>query len=97
MLAEANRVAGQGIDVVGLVGTHNGADTHALLATLGTHPAAAHQPPRGTLDELDVDAVSRRHPWDVLVDKPAHTCVSGSRHEKRWEEVEEGCSTRTSM
>ena len=96
MLAEANRVAGQGIDVVGLVGTHNGADTRALLATLERIPPRRIRHRGGTFDELDVDAVSRRHPWDVLVDKPAHTCVRAAVTKsagRTWK----NCSTRTSM
>ena len=45
---------------------------------------------RGTnFEELDIDAILDRHPNVVLVDELAHRCVPGSRHEKRWEDVEE--------
>jgi two-component system sensor histidine kinase KdpD len=45
---------------------------------------------RGTnFEELDMDAILNRHPSVVLVDELAHRCVPGSRHEKRWEDVEE--------
>jgi len=45
---------------------------------------------RGTnFEELDVDVILARNPSVVLVDELAHRCVPGSRHEKRWEDVEE--------
>ncbi len=69
--------------------THNRADTHALLATLERIPPRRIRHRGGTFDELDVDAVLRRHPWDVLVDKPAPHLCSSSRHERRWEDAEE--------
>jgi two-component system sensor histidine kinase KdpD len=43
---------------------------------------------RTTLHEMDVDAVLARHPDIVLVDEYAHTNAPGSRHEKRWQDVE---------
>ena len=53
-------------------------------------PAQAHRVPRqATFDELDTDAVIARHPEWVLVDELAHTNVPGTRHEKRWQSVEE--------
>jgi two-component system sensor histidine kinase KdpD len=42
-----------------------------------------------TFTEMDVEAILRRRPQQVLVDEFAHTNVPGSRHEKRWEDVEE--------
>ena len=90
MLAEAKRLAELGIDVVvGLVETHGRPDTGAMLAALEQIPLAQ-TPYRGsTFDELDVDKVLARRPAVVLVDELAHTCVPGSRHEKRWEDVQE--------
>ena len=90
MLAEAKHLAEQGVDVVvGLVETHDRADTEAMLAALEQIPPAQ-TPYRGsTFAELDVDKVLARHPAVVLVDELAHTCVPGSRHEKRWEDVHE--------
>jgi two-component system sensor histidine kinase KdpD len=41
------------------------------------------------LEELDLDAVLARHPRIALVDELAHTNVPGSRHEKRWMDIEE--------
>ncbi|HYB81870.1 MAG TPA: DUF4118 domain-containing protein [Mycobacterium sp.] len=90
MLAEAKHLAERGVDVVvGLVETHDRADTRAMLAALEQIPLA-HPTYRGsTFDELDVDEVLARRPAVVLVDELAHTCVPGSRHEKRWEDVQE--------
>ena len=41
------------------------------------------------LKEMDIDAVLRRHPQVVLVDEYAHTNVNRSRHQKRYQDVEE--------
>ena len=90
MLAEAKRLVELGIDVVvGLVETHDRADTEAMLAALERIPLAQNTYRGSTFDELDVDQVLARHPAVVLVDELAHTCVPGSRHEKRWEDVQE--------
>src|SRR5271167_811667 len=90
MMAEAKRLAERGVDVVvGMVETHERTDTEAMLASLEQIPLA-HISHRGSIfDELDVDMVLARRPAVVLVDELAHTCVPGSRHEKRWEDVQE--------
>ncbi|HEY1960305.1 MAG TPA: sensor histidine kinase KdpD [Polyangiaceae bacterium] len=75
--------------VVGIVETHGRYDTHALLIGLELLPRRkiAH---RGIeLEELDLDAVLARKPGLVLVDELAHTNAPGSRHAKRWQDVEE--------
>ncbi|MGO8771247.1 MAG: histidine kinase, partial [Mycobacterium sp.] len=88
MLAEAKRLAERGVDVVvGLVETHGRADTEAMLAALEQIPLAQTSHRGSIFDELDVDKVLARRPAVVLVDELAHTCVPGSRHEKRWEDV----------
>lgn len=90
MLAEAKRLAERGVDVVvGLVETHERADTETMLAALEQIPLAQTSHRGSMFDELDVDKVLARHPAVVLVDELAHTCVPGSRHEKRWEDVQE--------
>ena len=90
MLAEAKLLAEQGVDVVvGLVETHSRTDTEAMLATLEQIPLAQTSHRGLTFDELDLDKVLARRPAVVVVDELAHTCVPGSRHEKRWEDVEE--------
>ena len=90
MLAEAKRLAERGVDVVvGLVETHERADTETMLAALEQIPLAQTSHRGSIFDELDVDKVLARRPGVVLVDELAHTCVPGSRHEKRWEDVQE--------
>ncbi len=90
MLAEAKHLAERGVDVVvGLVETHGRAATEAMLASLERIPLAQISHRGSVFDELDVDKVLARRPAVVLVDELAHTCVPGSRHEKRWEDVEE--------
>jgi two-component system sensor histidine kinase KdpD len=90
MLCEAHRRLERGTDVVvGLVETHGRARTEALLEGLEVVPRRLLEH-RGTgLSELDVDAVLARVPEVVLVDELAHTNAPGSRHEKRWEDVED--------
>jgi two-component system, OmpR family, sensor histidine kinase KdpD len=90
MLCEAHRRLERGTDVVvGLVETHGRARTGALLEGLEVVPRRLVEH-RGTeLTELDVDAVLARAPEVVLVDELAHTNAPGSRHEKRWQDVED--------
>lgn len=90
MLNEGRRRKGRGTDVVvGLVETHARPLTEQQIGDLELilrKPI----PYRGiTLEELDVEAVLARHPQVVLVDELAHTNAPGSRHTKRYEDVEE--------
>jgi two-component system, OmpR family, sensor histidine kinase KdpD len=90
LLAEGRRQANSGADVViGLAETHGRADTEAMAAELAQVPLRQVSYRGTTFSELDVDAVLARHPAVVLVDELAHACIPGSRHEKRWEDVEE--------
>lgn len=90
LLAEAHRLAEAGADVVvGLAETHGRADTEAMLRALERVPPRQVSHHGAMFDELDVDALLARRPDVVLVDELAHSCVPGSRHEKRWEDVEE--------
>jgi two-component system, OmpR family, sensor histidine kinase KdpD len=90
MLEEGHRRLERGTDVVvGYVETHGRAHTQALVAGLEVVPRA-HLFHRGVeLTELDVDAVLARSPDVVLVDELAHTNVPGSRHAKRWQDVQQ--------
>ncbi|TDC91249.1 sensor histidine kinase KdpD [Actinomadura sp. 7K507] len=90
MLAEGRRRSERGTDVVvGFVETHDRARTAALLDRMEVLPRVS-TTHRGTeFTELDVDAVLRRAPDVVLIDELAHTNVPGSRHGKRWRDVEE--------
>jgi len=90
MLEEAQNLTKLGVDVaVGIVETHGRKDTLLLLE--GLEVIARKQIPyKGiSLDEMDTDAIIARHPKTVLVDELAHTNAKGSRHEKRYEDVEE--------
>ncbi|GAA5148575.1 DUF4118 domain-containing protein [Pseudonocardia eucalypti] len=90
MLGEAHRRVERGTDVVtGIVETHGRAQTDAVLAGLEVVPRRVINY-RGTeLTELDVPAVLAREPAVVLVDELAHTNAPGSKHEKRWQDIDE--------
>ncbi len=90
MLQEAQERRREGVDVVvGVVETHGRAETRALLAGLEVIPRRAVEYRGTTLEEMDLDAVLRRRPALVLVDELAHTNAPGSRHPKRFSDVEE--------
>lgn len=90
MLLEGAEKLGAGADVViGVVETHGRKETEALVAPLPIIPRK-HIAYRGqALTEMDIDAVLERHPKIVLVDELAHTNAFGSRHPKRWQDIEE--------
>ncbi|MFF2625701.1 ATP-binding protein [Kitasatospora griseola] len=90
MLAEAHRRLERGADVVvGFVETHGRARTAELLDGLEIVPRRTMTHRGAEFTELDLDAVLERDPAVVLVDELAHTNVPGSRHAKRWQDVEE--------
>jgi two-component system sensor histidine kinase KdpD len=90
MLQAAQERRREGTDVVvGIAETHGRRETEALLAGLDVLPRkrTAH---RGVvLEEFDIDAALARRPQIILVDELAHTNAPGSRHERRWQDVEE--------
>ena len=90
MLSAAQREQKAGCDVlVGVIETHGRSETAELLAGLATLPLRE-VPYRGrTLEEFDLDAALERKPAVLLVDELAHSNVEGSRHPKRWQDVEE--------
>jgi two-component system sensor histidine kinase KdpD len=90
MLEEAHQLCDQGHDVViGFIETHGRAETAARVRDLEAVPLRQ-IPYRGvTLEEMDVDAILARKPEIAIVDELAHTNVSGSRHNKRYQDVEE--------
>src|ERR1700741_3242817 len=89
MLQEAHDLRRRGIDVVvGFVETHNRAETAAQITDLEIVPRRKIVYRGVTLEEMDVDAVITRAPGVVIVDELAHTNVPGSRHPKRWQDVE---------
>jgi two-component system, OmpR family, sensor histidine kinase KdpD len=90
MLQQAQARKKDGYDVVvGVVETHGRRETESLLQGLEVIPRRR-IPYRGQwLDEMDLDAIIARRPQIVLVDELAHTNVEGSRHPKRYLDVEE--------
>src|SRR5690348_6333926 len=90
MLQQAQGRKKDGYDVlVGVVETHGRKETEALLTGLEIIPRRQVQYKGQTLSEMDVDAIIARHPQIVLVDELAHTNAEGSRHPKRYLDVEE--------
>ena len=90
MLEEGRRLQGEGVEVViGVVETHGRAATLALTRGLPEVPRVTTTHRGVTLSEMDLDGVLARHPELALVDELAHTNAPGSRHEKRWRDVED--------
>lgn len=90
MLGRARELKKRGIDVVvGLVETHNRADTVAMLEGLEMLPRRQVAYRDRTLEEMDLDALLARRPQVALVDELAHRNAPGSRHERRWQDVME--------
>lgn len=90
MLAEAQEKRAQGLDVlVGWVDTHGRADTEAMLQGLAVLPRRQLDHRSKAVAALDIDAILARHPALVVVDELPHSNAAGSRHPKRWQDVEE--------
>jgi two-component system sensor histidine kinase KdpD len=90
MLQEGQRLKRQGVDVViGMLETHGRAETAAQVGELEQVPRRRIEYHGVVLEEMDVDAVLARRPTVALVDELAHTNAPGSRHAKRYQDVEE--------
>lgn len=90
MLEAARLRKKDGRDVVaGYVESHGRSETDALLEGLELLPRKEVHYLGVALPEMDLDAILARKPQIVLVDELAHTNAPGSRHEKRWQDVEE--------
>jgi two-component system sensor histidine kinase KdpD len=90
MLQQARARKQDGYDVViGIVETHGRKETEALLEGLEIVPRRRMEYKGQWLEEMDLDAIIARRPQVVLVDELAHTNVEGSRHPKRYLDVEE--------
>jgi len=74
---------------LGIVETHGRYDTHALLIGLPLLPRRKVKHANIEIEELDLDAALARKPQLLVVDELAHTNAPGSRHAKRWQDVEE--------
>jgi two-component system sensor histidine kinase KdpD len=75
--------------VIGVVETHGRFDTGALVIGLELLPRRKVSHRGVTVDEFDLDAALARKPGLILIDELAHTNAPGSRHAKRWQDVEE--------
>jgi two-component system sensor histidine kinase KdpD len=90
MLGAAHQRQAEGKDVViGYIETHGRAETEELVKGLELIPRRQVEYHGVTLPEMDVDAVLARRPQLALVDEFAHTNAPGSRHPKRYQDVEE--------
>jgi two-component system, OmpR family, sensor histidine kinase KdpD len=90
MLQQAHARKKEGYDVVaGIVETHGSGETQTLLNGLEVISCKQIEYRGQTLDEMDLDAIIARRPRLTLVDELAHTNAPGSRHPKRYLDVEE--------
>src|SRR5271169_881923 len=90
MLQQAHRRKKDGYDVlIGVVETHGRRETEALVDGLEAMPRRSVEYKGQLLQEMDLDGIIARHPQIVLVDELAHTNAEGSRHPKRYLDVEE--------
>ncbi len=90
MLEEARARQREGVDVViGVVETHGRGETQALLDGLEMLPRRTLDYRGVALTEFDLDAALARRPLLMLIDELAHSNTPGSRHSKRWQDVEE--------
>ena len=90
MLQEGQRRHKRGTDVVvGFVETHNRPLTMEALDGLEVVPRRIVPYEGVQLEEMDTDALIARHPQVALIDELAHTNAPGSKHEKRWQDIEE--------
>jgi two-component system sensor histidine kinase KdpD len=90
MLEAAQEARGDGVDVVvGWVQMHGRPETEALLEGLEVLPPRLIEHAGKQMQEFDLDAALKRRPTLILVDELAHTNVPGSRHAKRYYDVQE--------
>lgn len=90
MLEETKIAAKNGVDaVIGVVETHGRKETQALLEDLTIIPRKKIEYNGISLEEMDIDKILELKPQLVIVDELAHTNIPNSRHEKRYQDVEE--------
>ncbi|MBV9669937.1 MAG: histidine kinase [Acidobacteriales bacterium] len=90
MLQDAHQLREQGIDVVlGVIETHGRAETALQIGDLEMVPPKKIEYRGNTFEEMDVEAIIRRHPAVVVVDELAHTNIEGSTHAKRYQDVKD--------
>ncbi|RYD76300.1 MAG: sensor protein KdpD [Sphingobacteriales bacterium] len=90
MLQDAQQLLKNGVDVqIGYVETHNRAETVRMLEGLPVIPRKKLFYKGHELEEMDIDTVLQIRPQIVVVDELAHTNITGSKNEKRWQDVNE--------
>ncbi|AXO88903.1 sensor histidine kinase KdpD [Pseudomonas parafulva] len=90
MLQAAHAQQRQGVRVLAaVVETHGRSETEALLGGLPQQPLLRSEYRGVTLEEMDLDALLQAAPPLALVDELAHSNAPGSRHAKRWQDVQE--------
>ncbi|MBY0237464.1 MAG: two-component system sensor histidine kinase KdbD, partial [Burkholderiaceae bacterium] len=90
MLQAARKLQAEGQEVLaGVVVTHGRSETMAMLEGLPQLPLKSIEYRGKALPEFDLDAALARRPALILIDELAHANVPGSRHPKRWQDVEE--------
>jgi two-component system sensor histidine kinase KdpD len=90
MLQAAHTQLRQGVKLIaGVVETHGRAETEALLGGLPQQPLVRSEYRGVMLEEMDLDGLLAAKPKLVLVDELAHTNAPGSRHAKRWQDIQE--------
>ncbi|MGC6369520.1 sensor histidine kinase [Pseudomonas sp. K2I15] len=90
MLQAAHTQLRQGVRLIaGVVETHGRAETEALLSGLPQQPLLRSEYRGVMLEEMDLDGLLAAKPKLVLVDELAHSNAPGSRHEKRWQDIQE--------
>ncbi|OOH78187.1 histidine kinase [Pseudomonas koreensis] len=90
MLQAAHTQLRQGVKVLaGVVETHGRAETEALLGGLPQQPLVRSEYRGVMLEEMDLDGLLAAKPKLVLVDELAHSNAPGSRHAKRWQDIQE--------
>ncbi|MGJ7518683.1 DUF4118 domain-containing protein [Pseudomonas baetica] len=90
MLQAAHTQLRQGVKLIaGVVETHGRAETEALLGGLPQQPLVRSEYRGVMLEEMDLDGLLAAKPKLVLVDELAHSNAPGSRHAKRWQDIQE--------
>src|SRR5438445_7903829 len=90
MLSEALRRHSRGEDVaIGFIETHGRKGVEELADQMESVPRKKIEYKGTVFEEMDVEAIRARHPAVVLVDELAHTNIPGSKHRKRYEDVQE--------
>jgi two-component system sensor histidine kinase KdpD len=86
--AHAEKLKGSEI-IIGYIETHNRKETAELVEGFELIPRKTYEYKSTLVQEMDLDAIIARKPLIVLVDELAHTNASGSRHTKRYQDVQE--------